>query len=327
MAESNEYLIQKETLVSIANETRILSGTAGEMSPERITDVIHTENNNFRTNISAQDTLIAQIQAALEGKAGGSGGITPEGTITITENGTHNVTSYALANVALPETEQATPDISVDSNGLITASVTQTAGYVFAGTKSSAKQLTTQAAKTVTPSTSSQIAVASGRYTTGAITVAGDADLIAGNIKKGVTIFNVTGSFEGLPSRITKLTTGTLTPASDETSSRTIKHGLGAEPDFIMIMIKDVNVSSDNYYQYLLCQSLYRMNYTRNGSEYTMLGDLVIGNSSNSNNFQTNIVSLYGSSNPTYFAVYASSDCKLKAGETYCWVAGIFENI
>jgi hypothetical protein len=37
---------------------------------------------------------------------------------------------------------------------------------------SATQQLSTQAAKTITPSTSSQTAVASGKYTTGAITVA-----------------------------------------------------------------------------------------------------------------------------------------------------------
>lgn len=66
---------------------------------------------------------------------------------------------------------QATPSISVDANGLITASVTQTAGYVSSGTKSATKQLTTQATKTITPSTSSQTAVAKNVYTTGAVTV------------------------------------------------------------------------------------------------------------------------------------------------------------
>ena len=91
---------------------------------------------------------------------------------------------------------QATPTISVSSSGLITASATQSAGVVSAGTKSATKQLTTQGAKTVTPSTSNQTAVASGRYTTGAVTVKGDANLKAENIKKGTSIFGVTGTLD-----------------------------------------------------------------------------------------------------------------------------------
>lgn len=115
---------------------------------------------------------------------------------------------------------QATPVISVSSNGLITAT---------AGTKSATKQLAFQAAKTITPSTASQIAVSSGYYTGGNITVAavptqsktvtptsttqnitpdsgkflskvtvnGDSDLVAGNIKSGVNIFGVTGTYVG----------------------------------------------------------------------------------------------------------------------------------
>ena len=72
---------------------------------------------------------------------------------------------------AMPTATQATPSISVSSAGLITASATQSAGYVESGTKSATKQLTTQAAKTVTPTKSTQTAVASDVYTTGAITV------------------------------------------------------------------------------------------------------------------------------------------------------------
>ena len=122
----------------------------------------------------------------------------------------------------LPEAgtgEQAAPVISVNSNGLITAT---------AGTKSSTHQLAFQAAKTITPSTASQIAVSSGYYTGGNITVAavptqtksvtpkstsqditpdsgkflskvvvaGDSNLVAGNIKSGVSIFGVSGTLE-----------------------------------------------------------------------------------------------------------------------------------
>lgn len=92
---------------------------------------------------------------------------------------------------------QATPSITVSNAGLITASSTQSAGYVASGTKSATKQLTTQAAKIVTPTASNQTAVASGVYTTGAITVKGDTNLKAENIKSGVSIFGVTGTHAG----------------------------------------------------------------------------------------------------------------------------------
>jgi hypothetical protein len=55
---------------------------------------------------------------------------------------------------------------------LITATATQSAGYVTAGIKSDTKQLTTKAATTITPNKTSQTAVAKNVYTTGAITVA-----------------------------------------------------------------------------------------------------------------------------------------------------------
>ena len=102
----------------------------------------------------------------------------------------------STVNGSLSEVTQATPSISVSSSGLITASATQSGGIVTAGTKSATKQLTTQAAKTVTPGISAQTAVSSGVYTTGAVTVAGDSNLIAKNIKSGVSIFGVSGTLE-----------------------------------------------------------------------------------------------------------------------------------
>lgn len=77
----------------------------------------------------------------------------------------------STATKSVSTATQATPSISVSSAGKITASSTQTAGYVSAGTKSATKQLTTQAAKTWTPSTSSQ-SIAAGTYLTGKQTIA-----------------------------------------------------------------------------------------------------------------------------------------------------------
>ena len=106
-----------------------------------------------------------------------------------------NVYTTGVVKVAaMPTATQATPAIEVSSSGLITASATQSAGYVSAGTKSATKQLTVQAAKTVTPTTSDQIAVSSGVYTTGSVTVAGDVNLKAENIAEGISIFGVIGT-------------------------------------------------------------------------------------------------------------------------------------
>lgn len=90
---------------------------------------------------------------------------------------------------------QATPSISVSSGGQITASATQAAGYVAAGTKASSYQLPTQGARTITPGAADQ-AIAAGYYLTGAQTVKGDANLLPANIKEGVSIFGVVGTVQ-----------------------------------------------------------------------------------------------------------------------------------
>lgn len=52
-----------------------------------------------------------------------------------------------------------------------------------------------KAAATITPGTVDQT-IASGQYLSGTQTIEGDANLIADNIKKGVSIFGVTGTLE-----------------------------------------------------------------------------------------------------------------------------------
>ena len=155
-----------DTSDATATAADILSGKTAYVDGEKITGTIATKTSSNLTTSGATVSVPAGYYASAASK------------------------SVATAT-------QATPSVTVSSAGLITASATQTAGYVTAGTKSGTKQLTTQAAKTVTPTTSNQTAVASGRYTTGAITVKGDANLKAENIASGVSIFGVVGTHSG----------------------------------------------------------------------------------------------------------------------------------
>ena len=94
----------------------------------------------------------------------------------------------------------AKPTIEVASSGAITATVTQSeSGYLAANTTRGTKQLQTQASKTVTPGTSRKTVVAPSMYTTGAVYVAGDVNLVPENIKKGISIFDVIGTYETSP--------------------------------------------------------------------------------------------------------------------------------
>ena len=134
----NEYLIKKETLDNIAIQSMNLMGKTEAVS----TSTIISDLTNVNSEVNIQSELLASALVTLEGKAVGG--------------------------------EQATPTISVSSNGLIIAT---------AGTKYATKQLAFQAAKTITPSTFDQVAVSSGYYTGGNVVVKGDSNLVAKNIK------------------------------------------------------------------------------------------------------------------------------------------------
>lgn len=136
---------------------------------------------------------------------------------------------------AVATATQATPSISISTRGLITASATQSEGYVSAGTKSATNQMTTQKGKDVYPGTTRQLAVAAWRYTIGDIYVNGDSNLTAGNIKKGVSIFGVAGSYEGSGAEM-QSKSATPTSASGITMS-----GLGDVKNFVLL-VNDIDV-------------------------------------------------------------------------------------
>lgn len=125
----------------------------------------------------------------------------------------------------LADVTQATPAITVDAAGKITASATQTAGVVAAGTKSATKQLTVQAAKTVIPSASAQTAVAKGVFTTGIVTVAAVYAVISVTYPSGSTCTCTNGS----TTLTAKDTTGKALFAIPSTGTWTVKAVKGSK--------------------------------------------------------------------------------------------------
>lgn len=92
--------------------------------------------------------------------------------------------------------EHPSPSIS-RSGATITATHTQGKGYTEGGTTSATLNLSTQSGYTVTPSTYSKVAIYNEYFATGNIYVQGDSNLVASNIKSGVSIFGVNGSYKG----------------------------------------------------------------------------------------------------------------------------------
>ena len=109
-----------------------------------------------------------------------SGSATPASSLS----GTSASVSTGTNTLTLSKTISNTPQV--------------TAGYISSGSAGNTAvtltaSVTTKAAATITPGTSNQT-IASGTYLTGTQTISGDANLLAGNIVSGKTIFGVAGT-------------------------------------------------------------------------------------------------------------------------------------
>lgn len=304
--------IQTGTDTSDANATSsdILDGKTAYVNGSKVTGNIKSkEAATYNPSTTEQEIAAGQY---LSGKQ------------TIAAVTASNIPSTIKEPKEVTATEE--PQTISPTTGKLISSITVnpiSSTYVGSG-------VTKQAAKTVTPTTSEQTAVASGVYTTGAVKVGAipsnyivpsGSQTITENGTIDVTklaqvIVNVASSGGGLPSGLSKLDFGTITISSAFTTTRqTFNHNLGVVPDLLMVWT-DTNIATT-----------YSMLFALRGwgwrsSAYTC-HILYHGNSTTTVSYTNSNSSSYGVSNmtATTFQLASNSSSNYWRAGTYKYMA------
>lgn len=147
--------------------------------------------SHLETGYTAHDATGAIITGTLVK------GITPAGSINITQNGTYDVTDKASAAVSVSGQAPTLITKSISANGTYNALSDSADGY-----SQVTVNVPTPTPSYDTPSISVSsagvvTATANGKSNTHTLSSSDDADFIAANIKEGVTLFGVLGTLSG----------------------------------------------------------------------------------------------------------------------------------
>ena len=203
-----DYLVTSTELKSVADAIRAKGGTTERLTfPDGFVSTVESIQAGA-SEPALQEKTATPTTAQQE--------ITPDSGY----DGLSKVTVSAVKTAV-----QATPEITLNRSAQVIATVTQEEGYVLGGTKSATYSLTKKVGGTITPGTSKKVAVGPKVYTVGTVYVDGDANLVAGNIKSGVSIFGVAGSLDPGSSKGVKFT------SINETKSVSVDFGGYAKID------------------------------------------------------------------------------------------------
>ncbi len=200
---------------------------------------------------TASDILAGKIGADSSGNAV-NGSMTNNGawSTTKTSNGDvpipagfHNGSGKVSVNVSTSPGALDTPSISFDTtNGKFTAtSKVKTSGYISTSEKKSASYtITRYLGGEYTPKKASQTIPLTGQYCTGDVIIKGDNNLVPANIKNGISIFGVAGSYTGDGGNVISIT-----------SSRTWDSTLDSSFDYHRIAYFSIPTSA----KYVMCMA------------------------------------------------------------------------
>ncbi len=182
---SNITITPTESAQTVGGSNVMMQGvvTVNAIPSNYVGSGVTQRSSSDLTSSGATVTVPSGYYSAQATKSVSSGSATPASSIS----GTSATVSTGTNTLTLSKTVSNTPQVS--------------AGYISSGTAGNSSvsltaSVTTKGTATITPGTSDQT-ISSGTYITGTQTISGDANLVAGNIKSGTSIFGVTGSYTG----------------------------------------------------------------------------------------------------------------------------------